>query len=83
LRRFPFPILIPSDTHAKTPHTRLHLSMALLIMYSRFDSDVTFIAVGHRIIGLMPWRIVEIHGKEVRSGPRWVGEVLSGMLGHA
>jgi hypothetical protein len=48
-----------------------------------FDSDVTFIAVGHRIIGLMPWGIVEVLGKEVRSGPRWVGEVLSGTLGHA
>ena len=46
-----------------------------------FDSDVTFIAVGHRITGLMLWRIIEIHGKEkVRPGPRGIGE---GMLGHA
>lgn len=45
-----------------------------------FDSDVTFIAVGHRIIGLMPWRIVEILGKEAQSGPRRIGEVV---LAHA
>jgi hypothetical protein len=49
-----------------------------------FDSDVTFIAVGPRIIGLMPWRIIEMLGKkEGRSGPRWFGEVLSGVLVHA
>ena len=48
-----------------------------------FGSDVTFIAVGPRIIGLMPWRIIEILGKkEVRSGPREFGEVLSGVLAH-
>lgn len=49
-----------------------------------FDLDVTFIAVGHRIIGLVLWRIIEILGKKkVWSGPRRVGEVLSGMLAHA
>jgi len=50
-----------------------------------FDSDVTFIAVGPRIIGLVPWRIIEVLGKkeEVRSGPRGFGEVLSCVLVHA
>lgn len=67
--------------HAKTPHTHLCPSMALLIADSRLIR--TFIAVGHRITGLMLWRIIEILGKKVRSGPREVGEVLSGVLAHA
>ncbi len=38
-----------------------------------FDSDITFIAVGHRITGLMLWRIIEMLGKKkVWSGPRGV-----------
>ena len=83
VQRWPFALLyIPRSHpigHAKTPHTRRDASRVL-----SFDSDVTFIAVGPRIIGLMPWRIIEIHGKkEDRSGPRRFGEVLSGVLVHA